>query len=183
MVRHGPSTLIWMDMEMTGLDPEENTIIEIATIVTNNQLEIIAEGPDLVIHQDLEILQKMDNWNTNQHTKSGLWNKVLESKITLQQAEEMTLDFISQNVSKNKGILAGNSIWQDRRFLIKYMKNIHNFLHYRMLDVSSIKILAKQWNPQISYTKKEQSHRALSDIRESIRELAYYKEHFFRSTI
>lgn len=170
-------SLVWMDLEMTGLDPERDTIIEIATLITNSQLEITAEGPELVIHQDPSWFKKMDSWNQEHHTKSGLWDAVVKSQVSIQQAEKLTFEFIRDHVSKNTAPLCGNSIWQDRRFLVRYMPSIDTFLHYRMIDVSTLKELARRWYPSLGpYSKKTSSHRALDDIRESIEELKYYKK-------
>jgi len=162
---------------MTGLHPEVDTVIEAACLITNTDLEIVAEGPDLVIQADPSAFESMDAWNKNQHTKSGLWEKVLTSTITVEEAEEKLLTFIKAN-ARSRPYLAGNSIWQDRRFIRKYMPRLDAYLHYRMLDVSSLKIVVDYWRPKVVYQKKE-SHRALDDIKESIEELKLYKDHIF----
>jgi oligoribonuclease len=170
------TNLIWVDLEMTGLDVEKENIIEIATVVTDAQLNEIAAGPDLVIHQSDELLNAMDEWNTRQHGKSGLTQAVRDSKITLEQAEQQTLDFLKQHVAPGKSPMCGNTIYMDRKFLAKYMPKLEAFFHYRHIDVSTLKELAKRWQPD-AVTKKEENseHRALSDIRESIEELRHYR--------
>ena len=172
-------TLVWADLEMTGLDPAVDVIIEIAAIITDEQLNIIAKGPELVIHQDRKILDRMDDWNKNHHSSSGLLDRVWNSAISNTEAENQVLEFVKSYVSKGQGILAGNSIWQDRRFIRKYMPSIDSFLHYRMLDVSSVKILASAWYSAPPFPKKE-AHRAATDIEESIAELKYYRENCFK---
>lgn len=172
--------LIWIDLEMTGLDPEKEKIIEIATIVTDGQLNILEEGPELVIHQPASILDAMDDWNKKQHAKSGLVEKVKRSKITVAEAERQTLDFVKKYCSPNTAPLCGNSIHHDRRFIIKYMPELDKFLHYRHIDVTSVKALVQRWYPKPkSYPKKKETHRALADIQESIKELNFLKEHYF----
>lgn len=173
--------LIWIDLEMTGLNTVTDRIIEIATIVTDKDLNVIAEGPNIAIHQSSETMDAMDDWCTHQHGKSGLTERVLASQINEQQAEQKTLDFLSQYVVEGKSPMCGNSICQDRRFLDKWMPKLCRFFHYRNLDVSSIKILAQHWAPQLftSFTK-ESSHLALNDIYDSIAELKFYREHFFK---
>ncbi len=173
--------MIWIDMEMSGLDPEKDVILEVATIITTGSLEIIAEGPDLVIHHDLELLKGMDDWNREHHGKSGLWNAVLDSTLSVDEAGRQTLEFITLHSQPRKSPLCGNSIWQDRRFISKYMKPVDQYLHYRMIDVSTVKELARRWHPGIldKKTKKKGNHRALDDIRESIEELKFYKENLF----
>lgn len=171
--------LTWMDLEMTGLDPEADEIIEIATIVTDYDLNIIASGPELIIHQPPERFEKMDDWNQQHHTKSGLWDAVVASKISLKEAEAQTLEFLQEHVKEGTSPLAGNSIWQDRRFLGAYMKKIDAHLHYRCVDVSSFKVLGMHWFPKKAFEGKKGSHRALDDIKESIEELKFYKEHYF----
>ncbi|MFK7824998.1 MAG: oligoribonuclease [Oligoflexales bacterium] len=171
--------LVWMDLEMTGLIPERDQILEIATIITNIDLKTIASGPELVIHQNNEVLDAMDEWNQNHHKKSGLISRVQHSKMTLKEAETTTLEFIKAHVEENKGILAGNSIWQDRRFIIQHMPDIDNYLHYRLVDVSAIKTLVNSWYQLAPFQKKE-AHRAKSDIEESIQELKFYREKCFK---
>ena len=172
--------LVWIDLEMTGLDPERDVIIEIATIVTDNRLEIVAEGPNLAIAQPPERLDGMDEWNCTHHTASGLLERVRASRLTEQDAEAATLGFLQQHVEKGASPLCGNTIWQDRRFLARYMPELESYLHYRNIDVSSIKELAKRWRPELAAgISKRNEHTALADIRESIDELAYYRERFF----
>jgi oligoribonuclease len=171
--------LVWLDLEMTGLIPEKDKIIEMATIVTDSELNIVAEGPVFAIWQPDEVLALMDEWNTKQHHKSGLVARVKASKVTEAQAEQETLAFLAQYLDPNKAPLCGNSIWQDRRFLYRYMPTLAAFFHYRNIDVSSLKELAKRWNPALlSGVKKDSKHLALDDIKESIAELAYDREHF-----
>lgn len=174
--------LIWLDMEMSGLDPEKERIIEIATIITDGQLAELALGPDLVIHQPDALLAAMDDWNTKHHTASGLVERVKASTITEEEAEAQTLAFIDRFAGpKERPVLAGNSIHQDRRFIRRYMPRLDARLHYRMVDVSTIKELARRWFPQViaKQPPKHDSHRALDDIRESIVELRFYREHVF----
>jgi oligoribonuclease len=175
------SALIWIDLEMTGLDPDRDRIIEIATIVTDAHLNIVAEGPVLAVHQSAETLAAMDEWNTRTHGETGLTARVKASDITEAQAEAETLAFVQRHVPRNKSPLCGNSICQDRRFLYRYMPQLEQWLHYRNLDVSTIKELARRWVPSLEAEfKKQNTHRALEDIRESIAELLYYREHFLR---
>ena len=169
--------LIWLDLEMTGLDVETNTIIEIATIVTDGQLNIIAEGPCLAIHQPESQLAIMDEWNVKHHTQSGLLADVKASTLTLADAEAQTLAFLKKHVAANASPICGNSIWQDRRFLMRYMPTLEKFFHYRHIDVSTIKELARRWKPEIVVKKEDSSqHRALSDVRDSIKELQHYRD-------
>lgn len=169
--------LIWIDLEMTGLNIDKDVIIEIATIVTDAQLNIIAEGPSLAIYYPDPFLDEMDEWNTKQHTKSGLINDVRISTITPEMAEQQTLDFLKQHVAASISPICGNSVWQDRRYLAKYMPALEKYFHYRHIDVSTIKELARRWKPEIAVKKEESSqHRALSDIKESIAELKHYRE-------
>lgn len=178
-----PNALIWIDLEMTGLSPDNDRIIEIATIVTDNHLTVLAEGPVLAVHQADAVLNGMDEWNTRTHGASGLTQRVRESTLTEAEVERLTLEFIQQYVPKNKSPLCGNSICQDRRFLARYMPALEGYVHYRNLDVSSIKELVRRWRPALAdgFDKKN-THRALDDIRESIEELRYYREHFLRLT-
>lgn len=171
--------IVWMDLEMTGLYPESDQILEIATLITNANLDIIATGPELVVHHTLQTLEAMDPWNKEHHTKSGLWAKSLASTTTLAQAERQTYDFLLAHTIVGKNSLAGNSIWQDRRFILRYMPQIHNHLHYRLIDVSTIKELAKRWYPQFKLPTKKNNHRAMDDIVESVEELRFFKDHLF----
>ncbi len=173
--------LVWIDCEMTGLEPDKERLIEIAVIVTGPHLEPRIEGPVLVIHQNDELLDQMDAWNKGTHGRSGLIGKVRESTLTEAQAEQQILDFLSRYVGKNESPLCGNTISQDRRFLVNYMPRLEAFLHYRNIDVSTLKELAKRWRPQLhSAFKKQQSHTALADVHESIDELVYYRDNFLR---
>jgi oligoribonuclease len=172
-------TLVWMDLEMTGLDPEDNVIIEIATIITDDQLNIVAEGPVLAVHQPDSELDKMDDWNVKTHGNSGLTQRVKDSSISMAEAERQTLEFVKQYVKKGHSPLCGNSIHQDRRFLVKQMPELEEYMHYRNIDVSTLKELARRWKPSIlPGFKKQGSHKALDDIIESIEEMKYYREHF-----
>lgn len=174
------SNIVWMDLEMTGLDPLQDEIIEIATLITDKELNIIAEGPEIIINQPESRFEKMDDWNQNQHTKSGLWEKVIASKVTVDQAEKQTLDFIKEYTNPRKAPLAGNSIWQDRRFITIHMKEMDQYLHYRMIDVSTIKELGTRWYDDMESYKKKGSHRAMDDIRESIEELKFFRKNLFK---
>ncbi|HET8942404.1 MAG TPA: oligoribonuclease [Rudaea sp.] len=169
--------LIWIDLEMTGLDTDQDSILEIATIVTDKYLNIIAEGPEIAIKHDVERLQAMDNWNRNQHTKSGLWQRVVESSVDMATAQAHTMEFLGHWAVSGKSPMCGNSICQDRRFLHRLMPRLEAFFHYRNLDVSTLKELARRWAPDIhkGYTK-ESSHTALSDVHDSIDELRYYQQ-------
>lgn len=172
--------LIWLDLEMTGLDPEQNVIIEIATLVTDSQLNIVAEGPAYAIAQSDAALAAMDEWNTKQHNASGLVTRVQASKISVAQAEIETLNFLKKYLKPQESPMCGNSIMLDRRFLLRYMPQLEAFFHYRNLDVSTVKELAKRWRPDIAEgLNKEGQHLAMADIKESIAELAYYRERFF----
>lgn len=175
------SNLIWVDMEMTGLDPDVDKVLEIATIVTDSNLNIIAEGPVLAVWQPEEVLAAMGEWCQTHHTQSGLLERVRREGVSLAEAEARTLDFVRQHVPPKTSPLCGNSVSQDRRFLYKYMPTFQDYLHYRTLDVSTIKILGNLWRPSMmaNFTKRE-AHLALDDIRESIAELAFYRQHFFR---
>ena len=172
--------LVWIDLEMTGLDPDENTIIEIATIVTESDLSIVAEGPSFAIDVGKEELAKMDNWNVKHHTENGLLDRIESEGVSMQNAERLTLEFLKEHCSPNQSPLCGNTIGQDRRFLRRYMPDLHEFFHYRSVDVTSIKILARSWYPEVGKWRKNSGHRALDDIRGSIEELAYYRDKLFR---
>ena len=176
-----PRNLVWIDLEMTGLDPDSDHIIEIATIITDQQLNIIEEGPVLAICQPEALLEGMDDWNQRHHSASGLVDRVRSSDVNERSAELQTLEFLRRYVPENASPLCGNSICQDRRFLYRYMPELERYLHYRNLDVSTLKELARRWAPHIAegITKKA-THRALDDIRESIEELRYYRKHFLK---
>lgn len=171
--------LAWVDMEMTGLNPESDKVIEIAIVITNSELEVVAEGPVLAIHQSDEVLAGMDEWNTRTHGKSGLTDRVKQSTTTEDHAQKQLVQWMSQYVGPNKTPMCGNSICQDRRFMARHMPELEAYFHYRNLDVSSFKEVAKRWNPTMAkgFVKKTK-HTALSDIMESIDELRYYRQHF-----
>ncbi len=174
--------LVWLDLEMTGLNPEEDRILEIATLITDSQLNVLKEGPVFAIHQSCVLLDNMDEWNTEHHGQSGLIERVKHSTISEIEAEEHTLAFLKEWVPLGKSPLCGNSIGQDRRFLYRYMPNLEAYFHYRNLDVSSLKILAQRWAPSVAAgVSKVSSHIALADIHDSIEELRYYRTHFIRS--
>lgn len=176
-----PDNLIWIDLEMTGLDPDKDVIIEIATIVTDSQLNVLAEGPAIAVKQPDALLDGMDEWNTRQHNQSGLVQRVKDSVISARQAEQMTLEFVAEWVPAGRSPMCGNSICQDRRFLYRGMPTLEQFFHYRNLDVSTLKELAARWAPAVrDGFQKESSHLAMDDIRDSIAELRYYREHFIR---
>ncbi|EPG5417154.1 oligoribonuclease [Pseudomonas aeruginosa] len=176
-----PQNLIWIDLEMTGLDPDRDVIIEMATIVTDSDLNTLAEGPVIAIHQPEEILAGMDEWNTRQHGQSGLTQRVRESTVSMAEAEAQTLAFLEQWVPKRSSPICGNSICQDRRFLYRHMSRLEGYFHYRNLDVSTLKELAARWAPQVRESfKKGNTHLALDDIRESIAELRHYRDHFIK---
>ena len=176
------TNLIWIDLEMTGLIPERDVIIEIATVVTDANLNVIEEGPSLAINQNSDLLDGMDEWNTSQHNRSGLVKRVLESTISTAAAESQTLEFLINYVDQGASPMCGNSICQDRRFLYNYMPNLEKFFHYRHIDVSTLKELAVRWKPSIlSSSYKKSRHLALSDVYDSIDELKHYREHFINT--
>lgn len=173
--------LVWLDCEMTGLEPEHERIIEIAVVITGPKLECRTEGPVLVIHQSDEQLDRMDAWNKGTHGKSGLIDKVKASTLTEEEAQAQLISFLTQYVPKNASPMCGNSIGQDRRFLVKYMPQLEAFFHYRNLDVSTLKELSKRWRPEVYASfKKQQRHTALADVHESIDELEHYRDHFLK---
>lgn len=174
--------LVWIDLEMTGLDPEKERIIEIATLVTDGDLNILAEGPVLAIHQPNTLLDAMDDWCTKTHGASGLTQRVKDSSTTTREAEQATLAFLRPYVEPGVAPMCGNSVHQDRRFMQREMPELEAFFHYRNLDVSTLKELAKRWNPDVKKSfKKQNAHLALDDIRESVAELRHYREHFLRT--
>lgn len=176
-----PNNLIWIDLEMTGLDPDNDRIIEIATIVTDNDLNILAEGPVMAIHQPEQILALMDEWNQTTHGNSGLIDRIKATTTTEQEAVTKTLAFLQQYCPKGSSPICGNSVGQDRRFLYRWMPELEAYFHYRNLDVSTLKELARRWHPTMyNGLKKRGTHKALDDIRESIEELVYYRQHFLK---
>lgn len=173
--------LVWIDLEMSGLDPEMERILEMATIITDSSLNIIEEGPVVYVKQSQQLLDAMDEWNTEHHTASGLVDKIAKEGVSEAEAEATTLEFIQRHTKERSSPLCGNSIGQDRRFLVKYMPSIEEWLHYRNVDVSTVKELCARWRPDIyNGVHKKSEHRALDDIRESIEELRYYRDRFFR---
>ncbi len=172
--------LVWIDLEMTGLDIDKDSIIEIATIVTDGELNILAQGPNLAISVDEKLIDEMDEWNTTHHFGSGLIDRIRNEGVSLDFAEKETLEFLNKWVEPNTAPLCGNSVWNDRRFLEKEMPKVAEFLHYRMIDVSTIKELARRWYPKIDKYHKKASHLALDDILESVEELNYFRERVFR---
>jgi len=181
MIKPNPENLVWVDMEMTGLDPDRDVVIEIATIVTDKELNVVAEGPVLAIHQSDAVLAGMDEWNTRTHTASGLVERVRASRLDELDAVEQTLEFLMRHVPQRKSPMCGNSICQDRRFMARHMPKLEQYFHYRNLDVSTFKELVRRWSPWLlEGFSKANTHRALDDIRESIAELRYYREHFIR---
>lgn len=181
MAGQSQNNLVWMDMEMSGLDPKTCTILEIATLVTDKNLNLLAQGPTLVVHQPDSVLEAMDDWNKKHHKESGLIDEVKASKKTLAEAEQETLAFISTHCKTKSSPLCGNTIYQDRRFLIEYMPKLENYLHYRLVDVSTIKELVKRWyGPEFQAPPKKQKHKALDDILETIEELKFYREKVFK---
>jgi oligoribonuclease len=176
-----PNNLIWIDLEMTGLDTDNDYIIEVATIVTDSELNILAEGPSIAVNQAEETLDAMDKWNTHQHNQSGLVKRVLESPCSATDAENMTLEFLGKFVPEKVSPMCGNSICQDRRFLHRLMPQLEQYFHYRNLDVSSVKEMVTRWYPEKPVFAKHSEHLAMQDIRDSIDELKFYREHFFVS--
>lgn len=173
--------LIWIDLEMTGLDTDRDEILEIATVVTDSQLNVLAEGPELAIAHPLATLEAMDDWNRNQHGKSGLWRRVLEEGVPLAEAEAQTLAFLQAWVPAGVSPMCGNSICQDRRFMARHMPGLEDYFHYRNLDVSTLKELCRRWKPEVAKGfQKKADHTALTDIRESIAELRYYRDNFLK---
>ena len=182
MNKINPLNLIWIDLEMTGLDPDRERIIEIATVVTDADLNVLAEGPSLVIHQAEALLGAMDEWNTKQHGKSGLTKRVRNSTVTEADASAATLDFLRQWVPEGQSPMCGNSIGQDRRFLVRYMPELAAFFHYRNLDVSTLKELARRWKPEVAEAViKKGRHLALDDVYDSIAELSHYRTTFIQA--
>lgn len=176
-----PNHLVWLDMEMTGLDPERDRVIEIAIVVTNSQLDVLAEGPVIAVHQTDAVLAGMDAWNTATHGKSGLVQRVRESTFDEARTEAACLAFLADHVPAGKSPMCGNSICQDRRFMARHMPQLEAWFHYRNLDVSTLKELARRWKPGlVDQLKKHGRHEALADIHESIAELRFYREHFIR---
>ena len=173
--------LIWVDMEMTGLDPDTDVVIEIASIVTTKDLEVLAEGPVIAIHQSDATLARMDEWNTRTHGESGLVDRVRASSVDEAAASDQTLEFLREWVPPNTSPMCGNSIGQDRRFMARHMPELEAFFHYRNLDVTTLKLLANYWRADLPAHPKQNAHEALADIRESIEELRYYREHLIRS--
>ena len=173
--------LVWLDLEMTGLDPEADAILEIATVVTDADLNVVAEGPELAIHQDEDVLAGMDDWNREHHGASGLLDRVRQSPASLTEAEALTLHFVEQHCARHAAPLCGNSIWQDRRFLAHHMPVLEAHFHYRIVDVSTVKELARRWQPQRAAFKKRNAHRAKDDVLESIAELRHYRRRLFKA--
>ncbi|RLB61956.1 MAG: oligoribonuclease [Deltaproteobacteria bacterium] len=179
---HGSENLVWVDLEMTGLDPATCTIVEIASLITDSNLALVAEGPNLIIHQPADVLAQMKPEVVALHKRSGLLSKIPESKTTVAQAETATLELVKQHCKRGRALLCGNSIWKDRQFLERYMPELAGYLHYRMIDVSSIKELVRRWyGEDRHFPKKRECHRALDDIRESIAELQWYRSQVFVS--
>ncbi len=175
--------LVWIDLEMTGLDPEHDVILEIASIITDKELTIVGQGPSLVIHHSEQTLSRMDEWSRNQHTKSGLLKKVYQSHVTTEEAEKKTLEFVKKHCPQKVAPLCGNSVWQDRIFLYHHMPTLLSYLHYRIIDVTSFKEVILRWYPDNphAFFEKSDNHRAQDDIKESIEELRQYKKFFFIS--
>jgi len=178
---HKESNFVWIDLEMTGLYPDQHVILEIASIITDGNLNIIEQGPSLIIHHPEEQLQNIDPWSLEQHTNTGLLNFVQQSTTSIKEAEDTTLAFIKKHCAPDTGFLAGNSVWQDRIFLSKYMPHILDYLHYRLIDVTTVKELVLHWYPDNEFAEfgKKDTHRALEDLHESIAELKHYRKYFF----
>jgi oligoribonuclease len=176
-----PKLLIWIDLEMSGLDPECERILEIAVILTDRDLQIVEQLPSIVVHQDVTLLERMDEWNSTQHRKTGLYEEVLTSTVHEAEAEQTVLQALQKNLSAGESPMCGSSVHQDRRFLRRYMPELHEFFHYRNIDVSTVRSLAKYWRPTLppQYKPGPTQHRAASDIRDSINELAFYRDRFF----
>ena len=181
MTPPAPPLLIWLDMEMTGLNPERDSILEIATVITDGELDVVAEGPALAIHQPDAALDGMDEWNVSHHTRSGLVEAVRASPTDTGSAESQTLDFLRRHTNPGESPLCGNSVWQDRRFMARHMPELEAHFHYRLVDVSTINELVKRWRPDLDARKpdKQSLHRAKDDIHEAIAELAWYRRHMF----
>ena len=178
-----PPRLVWIDLEMTGLDVEKDVILEVATIITDNDLNIVEESDSMVIYQPESVLATMNEWSRKHHAESGLLDRVRESEISVEEAEATTYDLVRTHVEIHTSPLCGNSVWQDRRFLARYMPTLEHYLHYRLIDVSTVKELARRWSPNLlERVAKQAQHRALDDIRESINELKLYREHFLKSS-
>jgi oligoribonuclease len=176
------TNMVWMDLEMSGLDPKTCHILEIASLVTDKDLNVVEQGPALVVHQNEDVLSAMDDWNKHHHGLSGLTEAVLQSKISLGEAEKQTLEFIQKHCPPKASPLCGNTIYQDRRFLIEYMPTLEAYLHYRLVDVSTIKELVKRWyGPEYQAPQKKQKHKALDDILETVEELKFYREKVFKN--
>ena len=173
--------LVWIDLEMTGLDITKESIIEIATVVTDGELNILAQGPNLAVHVSDELLEKMDEWNTSHHTASGLVERVKHESVSVAEAEDQTLEFLKKWVPEGNAPLCGNSVWNDKKFMEKEMPDLVNYLHYRMIDVSTVKELARRWYPHVERYEKKGAHLALDDILESIEELKHFRTHVFQN--
>lgn len=181
-MRVGPAAMLWLDLEMTDLDPVSGKIVEIATAVTDSKLTLIAHGPNLVIHQSQTVIDNMHHWSMEHFTESGLIDEIKKSKITLKQAEERTMDFITAYFPPQVALLAGNSVYVDREFLAFHMPAIYNYVHYKVIDVNTLKELAHHWYPSVPRYVKAETHRSKFDIIESIEELKYYQQHIFKKT-
>lgn len=172
--------LLWMDLEMTGLDLEKCTIVEVVSVVTDSDLKIIEEGPDIVVHQTDDVLAQAENQAIQMHKESGLWEEIQSARATLKEAEGQTLEFVKKHFPKDEAVLCGNSIWWDRRFIIKYMPDLDDYLHYKLIDVTTVKECVRRWYPDLTWYERQDTHRSLDDIRESIKELKYYRDVIFK---